>query len=255
MKKLRFIDLSMPMENKANEPRPPEITYVDHKAFLETNVKLTGLNKEDFHNGLGSAMEYVKVSSHSATHMDAPYHYGPVVEGKPARTIDQVPLEWCYGDGVVIDMRHRHRGDEITVKDFQEALKKMGYTLKAGDIVLIMTGLDKQRDNPDYPKLHPGMSKAAILWLIEQGIRMMGIDAFGFDRPFDVMAAEFRKGNREALFPAHHVAGRQKEYCHMEQLSNLDKIPRPFGFKVVCFPINISGASGGWVRPVAIIEE
>ncbi len=109
MKKLLFIDLSMPMENKANEPRPPEITYVDHKAFLETNAKLTGLNKEDFHDGLGSAMEYVKVSSHSATHMDAPYHYGPMVEGKPAKTIDQVPLEWCYGDGVVVDMRHRHR--------------------------------------------------------------------------------------------------------------------------------------------------
>ena len=64
-----------------------------------------------------------------------------------------------------------------------------------------------------------------------------------------------RKGNREALFPAHHLAGRQKEYCHMEQLSNLDKIPKPFGFKVACFPINIAGASGGWVRPVAIIEE
>ena len=255
MKKLRFIDLSMPMENKSNEPRPPEITYVDHKAFLETNVKLTGLNREDFHDELGSAMEYVKVSSHSATHMDAPYHYGPVVEGKPAKTIEQVPLEWCYGDGVVLDMRHKCRGEEITAGDIQEALKKIKYTLKPGDIVLIMTGLDKQRDNPDYAKLHPGMSKGATLWLIEQGIRMMGIDAFGFDRPFDVMAQEFRKGNREALFPSHHIVGRLKEYCHMEQLSNLDKIPKPFGFKVVCFPISIANASGGWVRPVAIVEE
>ena len=41
----------------------------------------------------------------------------------------------------------------------------------------------------------------------------------------------------------------------MEQLSNLDKIPKPFGFKVACFPISIARASGGWVRPVAIIEE
>jgi hypothetical protein len=41
MKKLRFIDLSMPMENKANEPRPPEITYVSHKEFLETLKALT----------------------------------------------------------------------------------------------------------------------------------------------------------------------------------------------------------------------
>lgn len=255
MKKLLFIDLSMAMENKTHEPRPPEITYVDHKEFLETNVKLTGLNKEDFHDGLGSAMEYVKVSTHSATHMDAPYHYGPVVEGKPARTIDEVPLEWCYGDGVVLDMRHKRRGEEITVEDVEEALRKIGYTLKPRDIVLIMTGLDKLRHRPDYTKLHPGMSKAAVLWLIEQGILMMGTDAFGFDRPFDVMADEFRKGDKEALFPAHHLAGRKKEYCHMEHLTNLDKLPKPFGFKLICFPINVARASGGWVRPVAIFEE
>ncbi len=255
MKKLRFIDLSLPMENDSNEPRPPEITYVDHKTFLENLTRLTGLAKEDFHAGLGSAMEFVKVSTHSATHLDAPWHYGPTSEGKPARTIDRVPLEWCYGDGVILDMRHKKRGEEISVGDIKGALEKMGYGLKAGDIVLIMTGLDKQRGNPDYPRLHPGMSKDATLWLIDQGVRMMGIDAFGFDRPFDVMAEEFRKGNREALFPSHHLAGRQREYCHMEQMANLDKIPRPYGFKVVCFPINISKASGGWVRPVAIVEE
>jgi kynurenine formamidase len=255
MKKLRFIDLSVPMEIKSNEPRPPEIQYINHKEFLESTSKLLGLPKEDFHDGLASAMEFVRVSTHSATHLDAPWHYGPVVEGKPARTIDEIPLEWCYGDGVVLDMRHKRRGEMITVQDVQEALKKIGYTLKAGDIVLIMTGIDKQRGNPDYPKLHPGMSKEATLWLIDQGIRMMGIDAFGFDVPFDVMAREFRKGNKEALFSSHHVAGRKKEYCHMEQLANLDKIPKPYGFQVVCFPIKISKASAGWVRPVAIIEE
>ena len=41
----------------------------------------------------------------------------------------------------------------------------------------------------------------------------------------------------------------------MEKMCNLDKIPKPFGFKVSCFPVKIKSASAGWVRPVAIIEE
>lgn len=255
MKKLRFIDLSLPLENEAFEPRPPEITYVDHKSSLEMSAKSVGAAKEDFHDGLASAMEFVRLSTHSATHLDAPWHYGPVVEGKPAKTIDQIPLEWCYGDGVVLDMRHKSRGEMITVKDIQEALQKIQYKLKAGDIVLLMTGVDKQRNNPEYVRLHPGMSQEATLWLIDQGIRMMGIDAYGFDIPFDRMVQELSKGNREAFFASHHLAGRKREYCHMEQMANLDQIPKPYGFKVACFPVRISKASAGWVRPVAMVEE
>jgi hypothetical protein len=41
----------------------------------------------------------------------------------------------------------------------------------------------------------------------------------------------------------------------MEKLANLSAIGRPFGFKVCCFPVKIKGASAGWTRPVAIVEE
>lgn len=47
----------------------------------------------------------------------------------------------------------------------------------------------------------------------------------------------------------------QKEYCHIEKLANLDQLPKPFGFKVACFPIKITGASAGWCRVVAMVEE
>jgi len=56
------------------------------------------------------------------------------------------------------------------------------------------------------------------------------------------------------LWPAHFL-GREREYCHIEKMANLDKIPKPFGFKVACFPIKVEKASAGWVRAVAIIEE
>jgi kynurenine formamidase len=52
-----------------------------------------------------------------------------------------------------------------------------------------------------------------------------------------------------------HFAGIETGYCHMEKLANLSAIGASYGFTVCCFPIKIKGASAGWARPVAIIEE
>ncbi len=82
----------------------------------------------------------------------------------------------------------------------------------------------------------------------------MGIDSWGFDRPFVSIKEEFEKTRDKKILWEAHFAGREREYCHIEKLANLDKIPKPFGFKVVCFPVKITGASAGWCRPVAIIE-
>lgn len=163
-------------------------------------------------------------------------------------------MEWCYGDGVVLDFSHRKAGELITVDDVKEALSKISYTLKPGDIVLIRTDAYKHFGEPGYSLLHPGMSKEATLWLIDQGIHLMGIDAWGWDRPFNVMAEEYKQGVKGRLWAA-HFAGKEKEYCHIEKLTNLDKLPRPYGFKVAAFPVSIAGASAGWTRAVAIFEE
>jgi hypothetical protein len=52
-----------------------------------------------------------------------------------------------------------------------------------------------------------------------------------------------------------HFAGIDIGYCHMEKMANLAAIGRPYGFTACCFPVKIKGASAGWTRPVAIIEE
>ena len=97
--------------NGSNEPRPPEVTYLDHEEFGARSAKTWDIPIEELHDGVGGAAEFVTVSTHSATHMDAPWHYGPTVAGEPSRKIDKVPLEWCYGDGVVLDLRHKNTGD------------------------------------------------------------------------------------------------------------------------------------------------
>lgn len=253
-RKLRFIDLSTPLKNESNETLGPRITYQEHKAGAAALGPAFGLASSDFPEGMFAATETLTLSTHSGSHLDAPYHYWPTSEGKPARTIDQVPLEWCYGDGVVLDFSHKRRGEAISVPDVQQALDKIGYKLKPYDIVLIRTDTYKHFGEPGYEHMHPGMSPEATRWLIDQGIKVMGIDAWGWDRPFDTMVAEVKQGIKGKLWAAHFV-GRDKEYCHMEKLANLDKIPRPVGFKVAAFPVNIERASAGWVRAVAIIEE
>ena len=50
-----------------------------------------------------------------------------------------------------------------------------------------------------------------------------------------------------------HRVGRDKAYCHIEKLTNLDQLPVT-GFKVSCFPVSIKAASAGWARVVAFVE-
>ncbi len=51
-----------------------------------------------------------------------------------------------------------------------------------------------------------------------------------------------------------HKAGMERAYCQLEKLGNLAALP-PAGFEVICFPTKIKGASAGWTRAVAVIDE
>lgn len=251
---MKIIDLSVPLEVSESEPQGVEVTHHEHKDGVSAMMNMFGCNADDLPDGLGWAVDTLRLSTHAGTHVDAPWHYAPVSEGKKARTIDEMPLDWFYGDGVVIDMRHKPKGSVIEVEDLKSALQKIKYDLATGDIVLIQTGTDQYWGKPEYFDSGCGMSKSSTLWLVEQGIRVMGTDAWGWDRPFWSIKEAFQKtGEKDILWGA-HFAGIEKEYCHIEKLANLDQLPEPFGFKVACFPIKITGASAGWARVVAIIE-
>lgn len=250
---LRIIDLSVPLRNNAFETAPADITYFSHRDGARRWAKIWGIDPDDLPDGLGAANERVQLTTHSGTHVDSAYHYAPMSEGKPARRIDEIPLEWCYGDGVVIDMTNKKAKEGISAADIQEALQKIGYQIKPFDIPLIRTDADKHYDKPDYMEVQPGLTRESTLWLLDQGVKVIGIDAWGLDRPFSVMIQELKAGNKQAFWQAHYV-GREREYLQIEKLANLDQLPRPYGFKVACFPVKIERASGGWCRAVAILE-
>lgn len=250
------IDLSVGIiPDAAHEPWKPKVHYLTHEEEgLDWVKSQFGVTEKDlvYSKGKGAAFEEVTAITHAGTHLDAPWHYGPESEGKRARTIEELPLEWFFSDGVVLDLRHKKPGEKISARDLEDALRKIDYTLKPFDIVMIMNGRDEFLGSEKYFE-QPGMTRDSTLWLVEQGIKVIGVDMYGFDRKFEDMAKEFREtGDGRVVWEA-HFAGIEREYCQIEKLVNLDKLPRSTGFKVACFPIKVQGASGGWCRPVAFV--
>ena len=256
---MKFVDLSVAIEHQTpcDPPSmPTEIDYVDHRKGTE-HMKpfFPGSTDTDLPKGLGWALENIKLTTHSGTHLDAPWHFHPTMDqGRPARTIDQAPLEWCFSDGLVLDFSDKPDGYRVMPEDVQQALDAIGYTLKPFDIVLIKSGAAKYWGTSEFLVRGCGMGREATLFLLEKGVKIVGTDAWSWDRPLSYIAQDFSKTKDGSLIWEGHFAGIEKEYYHMEKMTNLDQLP-PFGFKVACFPIKIKAASAGWVRPVAMLQD
>ncbi len=253
----KLIDLSVSHYTGATEPFGPTIEHSGHAAGASRLAKMAGIEPTDFPDTMALATDFISGSTHAGTHIDAPFHYGPNSEGKPAKTIDQIPLEWCYGPGVVLDMRHKEAGSEITAADMQEAFDKMGYDLKPGDIVMLHTGCDKYwgTDTKTYLAMQSGLGIEGLDWLLDQGIRCIGIDAWTLDRPVPAMVESYKKtGDKGQLWPT-HMHGRKREYIQIEKLAHLETLPRPYGFTLSVFPVKFEGCTAGWCRAVAIFDR
>jgi kynurenine formamidase len=270
-----IVDLSLPLTNRIqSEKIRPRIRHVNHKKgacvlgleWLTIGSRCERLRKifsyivgserlvrKDFPDEMGLAFDVVRTSTHCGTHVDAPLHFGPFSENKKSESIDELPLEWFYGNGVLIDVRYKGAGELISVEDIESSLRNVDYEIKPYDIVLIWTGSDKLWGGKEYVHKYPGMSREATEWLIDRGVKVIGIDAWGFDKPPSLMLKDyFKTRDKRCLYPSHFL-GRERKYCHIEKMANFDKITRPFGFKVICFPIKIQGGTAAWVRAVAII--
>lgn len=256
---MKMIDLSVSIVDGL--PVDPElqvahINYVKHGSDLSISSTLScipGICREDLPEGYGWAVDLLTLGSHTGTHMDAPYHYHPTMNhGETAWTIDQVPLEWCMGDGVVFDFSGKPDGYVCTPEDMESYLNLIGYELKAGDIVLIHTNAMQYWGSREYMLRGCGIGRAATLWLAHKGIHVAGTDAWSWDAPLPLIGEQYQKDQDKNKIWEGHKAGAECIFCHMEKLCNLDLLP-PYGFTVSAFPIRIDKGTAGWVRPVAMI--
>ena len=251
----RFVDLSAPIT--ASPPELPDllrtdIEYSDHAEGAKTIEAMLGVAPALLRDGEGWAVEtFLRFGTHNSTHVDAPWHYNSTVAGERAQTIDELPLEWFHAPGVVLDFSAREDGDAIDAADVRDELARIGHTLAPLDIVLVRTGRDAHYGTLQYIGMGPGVTPEATRWLYDRGVRVMGIDAWGWDRPLWMQAEDAKRENRPGIFWAAHQM--DLEYSQIERLCNLAALP-PTGFTVSCFPLPIVGASAAPARVVAILD-
>ncbi len=266
---MKIIDLSLPIDERAFEVHRVQIERITHKAGIEKfNRLMMGktllgkikyalgkriLKKEDLPDEEFLSLEIVHAPVHIGTHLDYSFHYGSKSQNRPSKTAEEIPLEYCYADGVKLNLSHKKPNETIGAGDIEGALKKINYTLKELDIVLIQTGADKLYGSPEYFSDYPGIEPSAIDYLLDRGVKIFGVDTVGIDRPYRFMLKEFlEKKDPKALYPAHFY-GRKREFIHIERLSALEKLPDS-GFKVICFPVKIRQTGAAWARVVATID-
>ncbi|KAF0174959.1 MAG: cyclase family protein [Alphaproteobacteria bacterium] len=256
----RFVDISMSISaSVVTDPEPlrPRIHYTDHRAGLTQMLPFfPGLREDDLPDGEAWAVEELTLSTHSGSHMDAPWHYHSTTDygARRAPTIDEAPLHLFLRPGVKLDFRNLPDGHVVTATEVERELSRIGHSLQPFDIVLVNTSASDAYGGPDYVASGCGMGREATLFLTGHGVQVVGTDAWSWDAPFVHTAKRFAMTGDAALIWEGHKAGRERPYFQMEKLQNLEALPST-GFTVSCFPVKIERASAGWVRAVAILDE
>lgn len=255
----RLVDISVPLRAGVASDPPghlPEIDYLTHQETADDVLAFfPGAKRADLPDGEGWAIERVRATTHNGTHLDAPYHYASTMDGGArAITIDEVPLDWCLQPAVKIDFRHFSDGYVVTRDDVRDELQRIGHTLAPLEIVVVNTAAGARYGEPDYVSSGCGMGRDATLYLLEQGVRLTGTDAWSWDAPFVHTAARYAAERNPGIIWEGHRVGRDIGYCHLEKLANLDTLPAT-GFSISCFPVKIHAASAGWTRAVAILDS
>lgn len=176
-----------------------------------------------------------EVTVHTGTHLDAPSHL--FVDG-PA--FDEVPLHMLQGAGVVwkLDVGEH---DEIT----PEMLQGMTPKMRPGDIVLLCAGWDKRFGTDTY-LLNPALTVAAAEWLVNQGIKALGVDFATPDMALAKRSADFDWPVHKVLLSAGALVA--------ENLTNLAPLANQ-RVEVVFGALNIKGADGSPARIIARAVE
>jgi arylformamidase len=136
----------------------------------------------------GVNAQYIMSSNHMGTHLDAPRHF--VTNGL---TIDQVPLDWLYGPGVIVDLRKEM--DELAV--YTPEMIESKVKVHEGDILILNTGwhrfgqFGESADEERYTHFHPGPHPDLVPWLLEKKIHIWGVDAISTDHPMNLPIGRF----------------------------------------------------------------
>jgi len=215
---MKILDLTLTISDKIPVfPGSPKPNFIQWE-----NLKDNGYN-----------LELLFLSSHTGTHLDAPYHFLEnglkIHEINPARLVCEA----------VLIMTRKKNNQSITKNDIQKFEKKHG-KIPNNSTVVFWTGWQKMLHHDSYFIKNPGLSEAAAKYLVSKKTNLVGIDSPSID---------FEGSQR---FPVHHIFSKNNILI-VENLTNLEKI-KSSKFHFVVLPLKLKGATGSPVRALAFVD-
>lgn len=222
------------------------------------------VSRPDEASGFDFSMDLIQGSPHVGSHFDALAHiqsFGKVFGGEDAASvygdfgwqangIETVPP--VISRGVLLDVPALLEMDrlpdlfEVTIDHVERCLERQRVEIEPGDVVLVRTGkmADYHGDGSLYFSAGPGVGVEAAVWLDGRGIVALGTDTSATE-PFP-----FPDENDTV-----HRALLVERGVYLIEILQLDELAAAeiYEFLFLCLPLKFKGATGSWVRPVAVV--
>jgi arylformamidase len=167
-------------------------------------------------------MSDVELMNHVGTHIEAPFHCL-----KNGADMSQIPVTQLVGDAVILDLREAEAEGGVTLAQVQVAAAAAG-GIRDGDIVFGQMGPTKY------------FATAALQWLVDAGIKLIGVDSGGIELAHDTTHANI---NHLLMFRAGIPV--------IENLTNLEHLTRA-RVKVYALPVPAKGLDAFPLRVIAV---
>ena len=215
---MKIVDLTLTVSDEIPTfPGSPQPSFIPWE-----NVKEDGYN-----------LELLFLSTHTGTHMDAPYHFL-----EKGAKIHEISLKKLVSEAVLIKSKKRG-GESITKTDIQKFEKKHG-KITSFSSVIFYTGWQRNLQKKYYFTKNPGLSVSAAKYLASKKINLVGIDSPSIDL------------GKDSKFSVHQIFAK-KGMLIVENLANLEKI-KSSKFHLVVLPLKLKNATGSPVRAIAFVE-
>jgi len=215
---MKIIDLTLTVSDEIPTfPGSPQPSFIPWE-----NVKEDGYN-----------LELLFLSTHTGTHMDAPYHFL-----EKGAKIHEISLKKLVSETVLIKSK-KNDGESITKTDIQKFEKKHGKIVSFSSVIFY-TGWQRNLQKKYYFTKNPGLSVSAAKYLASKKINLVGIDSPSIDL------------GKDSKFSVHQIFAK-KGMLIVENLANLEKI-KSSKFHLVVLPLKLKNATGSPVRAIAFVE-
>lgn len=181
----------------------------------------------------GYNLELLFLSSHTGTHIDAPYHFL-----KDGQKIHQIVTRRLVTEAILIKIR-KGANQSITKDDIQKFERKHG-KIDDGSTVIFHTGWQKNLKKESYFLRNPGLAVSAAKYLASKKVNLVGIDSPSIDL------------GKDSKFSVHHILAKNGILI-VENLSNLEKINSEM-FHLIVAPLKLKNATGSPVRAMALTD-